>query len=169
MILSGRVRVFSADAKDHEITYAVLGAGDYFGEMSLDGGPRSASVITMEPTECAVLTREQVRAFLTENPGFAFELLTTVIRRAREATEKARGLAQDSVYARLKAFLEREAGLRAGGTLMLEFPMTQQEIAGRIGCGREMVSRVLKELETGEYVAKRDRRIVILKKLPASW
>jgi CRP/FNR family cyclic AMP-dependent transcriptional regulator len=123
----------------------------------------------MEPTECAVLTRDQVRAFLAENPDFAFDLLTTVIRRAREATEKARGLAQDSVYARLKAFLEREAVPQADSTLMMQFPMTQQEIAGRIGCGREMVSRVLKELETGGYVARRERRIVVLKKLPARW
>ncbi|HET9978396.1 MAG TPA: cyclic nucleotide-binding domain-containing protein, partial [Burkholderiaceae bacterium] len=45
LLLSGRVRAFSSDARGREVVYGVYGAGDYFGEMSLDGGPRSASVI----------------------------------------------------------------------------------------------------------------------------
>ena len=166
MIQSGRVEVFSADAEDRKITYAVLGVDDYFGEMSLDGGRRSASVITIEPTVCAVLSFDQARAFLEEDPKFAFELLKTVIRRAREATEIARGLVQDDVYGRLKAFLEREARPQADGTSMLEERLTQQAIAERIGCGREMVSRVLNRLVAAGFVAIRDRRIVLLRKLP---
>src|SRR6478672_3114097 len=56
IILSGRVKVYAVDASDREVTYGVLGPGQYFGEMSLDGGPRSASVITLEPTVCSAVT-----------------------------------------------------------------------------------------------------------------
>lgn len=169
IILSGRVKVFSTDADDHEITYAMLGAGDYFGEMSLDGGPRSASVITMEPTECSVVGRAEVRAYMAENPDFAYELLVTAIRRAREATRIARGLALGDVYSRLVAFLTNAAKLQTDGVKQLEERLTQQEIASRIGCGREMVSRILKDLKLGGYVSTRDRRILVLKKLPDHW
>ena len=108
VIRSGSAKVFSEDQQG-AIVYNLLGPGDYIGEMSLDGGPRSASVITLEPTECAVLSRQQVRAFMAAHPEFAFELLCTLIRRARDATEKGARLAQDSVYARLKAYFERTA------------------------------------------------------------
>lgn len=169
VILSGKVRVFSMDADAREITYARLGSGEYFGEMSLDGGARSASIITEELTECSVLTYVQVRQYLAENPDFAFELLVTVIRRAREATLLARGLALDGAYVRLKAFLEREAAVQPDGARMVEEKLTQHEIAGRIGCGREMVSRIMKKLEEGGYIGERDHRIVIKRTLPRKW
>ena len=169
IILSGRIKVFSTDADGHEITYGVHGAGDYFGEMSLDGGPRSASVITMEPTECAVVSRGEVRKYMVDNPDFAFEMMVTAIGRAREATRIARGLALGGAYSRLKAFLDDAAEAQPDGTRLIREPITQSEIASRIGCGREMVSRLLTDLKTGGYIGKRDRLIEIHGKLPEKW
>jgi len=169
VILSGRVKVFSTDEEGREFTFIVLGPGDYFGEMSLDGGARSASVITLEPCECAVLERAEVRAYMAAHPDFAFELLVTVIRRAREATRVARGLALGGVYSRLAAFLENNARLQPDGVRMIEEVLTQSEIASRIGSGREMVSRVMKDLEAGGYVGISARRILLKKQLPAKW
>lgn len=169
IILSGRIKVFSTDADGHEITYGVHGAGDYFGEMSLDGGPRSASVITMEQTECAVVSRSEVRKYMVDNPDFAFEMMVTAIGRAREATRIARGLALGGVYSRLVGFLEATATTQPDGSRMVEERLTQLEIASRIGSGREMVSRLMKDLEAGAYIGYLDRRIVLLKKLPQKW
>lgn len=169
-IISGRVKVFSTDADDHEFTFSILNPGDYFGEMSLDGGNRSASVITIEATECAVLTKADVRAHMTEDPDFAFELLTTAIRCAREATRAARGLALGGgVYGRFAAFLDLAARALPDGTRIIDEVLTQQEIASRIGSSREMVSRILKDLVAGGYVAVCNRRWVVLKKLPVKW
>ncbi|MBL8383124.1 MAG: Crp/Fnr family transcriptional regulator [Burkholderiales bacterium] len=168
-ILSGRVKVFSVDDQGHEFTYIVLGPGDYFGEMSLDGGARSASVITAEACECAVLSRADVRAHMAADPDFAFELLTTVIRRAREATRVARGLALGGVYSRLAAFLDNAAAPAQDGERLIAEVLTQREIASRIGASREMVSRIMTDLEAGGYVARRARRLVLLRKLPAQW
>lgn len=168
-ILVGHVKVFSMDEDGREFTFTTLGPGDYFGEMSLDGGVRSASVITMGPCECAVLSKDDVRAHMRADPDFAFELLVTAISRAREATRVARGLALSGVYSRLVAFLERNARVQPNGERMVEEVLTQAEIASRIGSSREMVSRILKDLEQGDYIAFRERRLVILKKLPERW
>lgn len=169
VILSGRVKVFSLDEEGREFTYNILGAGEYFGEMSLDGGARSASIITMEACECAVLDHAEVRAYLAANPDFAFDLLVTVIRRAREATRIARGLALGGVFSRLIAFLDSQARLQSDGQRMVEEILTQADIASRIGSGREMVSRIMKDLKEGGYIELKSRRIVLAKPLPHRW
>ena len=169
IILSGQVKTYSVDASDKEITYGVFGTGEYFGEMALDGGPRSASVITQQATTCAVVTRARLLAFIAIRPEFALELLAKVIRRLRVTTTNARNLAFIDVYGRLTRCLHELATLQADGTQRIEERITHQEIASRAGCSREMVSRILKDLETGGYLLVDQRRIVLLKKLPLRW
>jgi CRP/FNR family cyclic AMP-dependent transcriptional regulator len=169
IVLVGQVKVFCTDAKDKEITFGVLGAGEYFGEMALDGGPRSASVITQQPSVCALITRTTLLAFIARRPEFALELLSTVIRRVRLATTSARNLAFVDVYGRLTECLQGLATPQTDGTLRIEERITHQEIASRVGCSREMVSRILKDLENGAYLHIQDRRIVLAKKLPQRW
>ena len=169
IILSGRMRVFSSGDNDREITYGVYGSGEYIGEMSLDGGPRSASVITVEACTCAVVSRRTLERFIAERPEFAFELLGKVIRRVRVATLNARQLALNDVYGRLKLLLVSLAVLQADGTQRVAERLTHQEMANRLGCSREMVSRLMKDLERGGYVAVQDSRIVLLKALPQRW
>ena len=169
IVLSGQVKVYSTDAHDKEITFGVFGAGEYFGEMSLDGGPRSASVITLEPTVCALVTRTTLLAFIGRQPEFALALLSKVIRRLRMATISARNLAFIDVYGRLTGCLHALAKPQSDGTQRIEERITHQEIASRAGCSREMVSRILKDLENGGYIRIEERRIVLVKKLPARW
>ena len=169
IILSGRLRAFSAGENDREITYGVYGAGDYLGEISLDGGPRSASVITLETSQCVVVSRRTLERFIADRPDFAFELLTKVIRRARAATLNARQLALNDVYGRLKLLLGALAVLQADGTLRVADRLTHQDMSNRLGCSREMVSRLMKDLERGGYVAVQAARIVLCKPLPQRW
>ncbi|MBA3592618.1 MAG: Crp/Fnr family transcriptional regulator [Polaromonas sp.] len=172
VLLKGSVKVFAMDESGREITYGTVYAGDYFGEMSLDGGPRSASVMTLEPCTCSVLSRTDVSEHLAEEPEFAINLVVQVIRRARAATETARNMALLDVYGRLVALLEERRGdAEAEGTAspaMLE-SITHQDIANRVGASREMVSRLLKDLEKGGYIELGIRRITLLKKLPSRW
>ncbi len=88
IVLAGRVKAYSSGSRDREIVYGVYGPGEYLGELSLDGGPRSASVVTLEPTSCVVVTRKALQEHIAANPEFAFELLARVIRRARLATQE---------------------------------------------------------------------------------
>jgi len=170
IILAGRLRVFSSSAtNDREITYGVYGAGEYVGEMSLDGGPRSASVITVEPTTCAVVARHTLRLHIAQHPEFAFELLGKVIRRARAATLSAKQLALNDVYGRLRQMLDSMAMPQTDGTRLIEERLTHQEMANRLGCSREMVSRVMKDLQTGGYLSSAPRPMAVLRELPARW
>ncbi len=169
IIVSGRLRAFSSAATGREITFGIYGPGEYLGEMSLDGGPRSASVETVETSECSVVTRQILDDFIDERPAFAFELLSKVIRRARAATLSAKNLALNSVYGSLKELLESAAKPAVDGTADISERLTHQDIANRLGCSREMVSRVMKDLETGQYLRHRGNGWVIIRPLPNRW
>jgi CRP/FNR family transcriptional regulator, cyclic AMP receptor protein len=169
LLLRGRVKAFSSDARGREVTYGVYGAGDYFGEMSLDGGPRSASVIVEQACTCAVLTRQTLHEHIAAEPAFAFELIGRVIRRARLATQSARSMALLDVYGRVVQLLESLAVVQADGTRVIAERLTHAEIAARVGCSREMVSRLMKDLERGRYVAHSPPGLRLLGSLPTRW
>ena len=170
IVLSGRLRAFAADPSGKEITLGIYGAGEYVGEMSLDGGPRSANVETLEQTTCAVVSREALLAYIGEHPDFALEMMARLIRRARLATESARSLALIDVYGRMTRLLDQLAGpAAADGTRSVGERITHQQIASHLACSREMVSRLMRDLENGGFVEKRERRVVLLKGLPARW
>jgi len=138
--------------------------------MALDGGPRSANVETLEPTVCAVVTRDALLAYIAEQPAFALEMMGRLIRRARLATESARSMALIDVYGRLTRLLDRLAG-PAGeeGSRTIAERLTHREIASHLACSREMVSRLMKDLEVGGFVRTSKRQIVLLKPFPARW
>jgi CRP/FNR family transcriptional regulator, cyclic AMP receptor protein len=170
IILAGRLRVYSSNlAQDREITYGTYGPGEYVGELSLDGGPRSASVVAVEPSICAVVTRSTLESFIAERPAFAFELLAKVIGRARAATLSARQMALNDVYGRIKLLLESmDQTTTADGLASVE-RLTHRDIGARVGCSREMVSRIMKDLETGGYVEVESSRLRLLRSLPPRW
>jgi CRP/FNR family transcriptional regulator, cyclic AMP receptor protein len=169
IVLSGRIKVFSIGPNDREITFGLYGSGEFVGEMSLDGGPRAASVITVEPTTCVVITRPTLLEHIAQYPEFAFELLAKVIARARTATRDARNMALMDSYGRLVALIDDLAVPQDDGTRRLVSRVTHAEIASRIGCSREMVSRLLKDLERGGYTSTIGRSLHILKPLPNRW
>lgn len=72
ILIQGRVRVFNADTSGKEITLGTILAGDFFGEMSLDGGARSATVEALEPCLCAVVQHPHVLAFIRANSDLQF-------------------------------------------------------------------------------------------------
>ena len=169
VVLSGALRIFCSDPNGREITLGIYGPGEYVGEMSLDGGPRSASVSTEEASVCAVVSGQSLRQHLAANPEFTLELIQRLIRRTRLATESARSLALLDAYGRLVRLFDGLAVARADGTRALAQRLTHREIAQRIGCSRELVSRLLKDLQQGGYVAIEAQRYALLRKLPAKW
>jgi CRP/FNR family cyclic AMP-dependent transcriptional regulator len=169
IVLAGRVKAFSVDARDREIVYGIYGAGEYLGEMSLDGGPRSASVITLEATTCVAVTRQSLRAHIGANPEFAFELIERVIHRARLATRTARDLALLDVYGRVVHLLDDLAVAQADGTRVVAERLTHQAIASRVGSSREMVSRIFKDLQAGGLVVAEGAGWRLPKALPRHW
>lgn len=168
IILGGRVKAYGSAADGREIVYGTQGPGEYFGEMTLDGGPRSASVMTLEPTRCAVVPGADVRDFLATHPDFAMHLVMKLIGVVRSSTEHVKSLALEDVYGRTVRLLRRLAVMDEG-VLKVPDRLTQQDIAERVGSSREMVSRVFKPLLEGGYIEVDAGRITLLKKLPARW
>jgi CRP/FNR family cyclic AMP-dependent transcriptional regulator len=170
VILEGRLRAFGSDpTSEREITYGHYGPGDFVGEMGLDGGPRSASVMATEKTLCLVVVRARLVQHVRQQPEFAFELITSLIRRARAATEAAKQMALTDVYGRLRKLLGSMAELQADGTRLVPGPLTHKDIAQRLGCTREMVSRLTKDLETGGYLERAGRGWRLLQALPTRY
>jgi CRP/FNR family cyclic AMP-dependent transcriptional regulator len=168
IVVSGKVKVYASNEQGREVAIAFHGPGEYVGEMSLDGAPRSASVVTTEPTTCAIVNRAQFRDFVLAHPDFALHLIEKLIQRARTATANIKSLALSDVYGRLVRLLTSLAK-EADGTWVVPERLTQQDIAERVGASRDMISRLMKDLVAGGYLSIVDRQITILKKLPPAW
>jgi CRP/FNR family cyclic AMP-dependent transcriptional regulator len=169
IVLSGRVKVYSNNADGKEIVITTHGAGEYVGELAIDGGVRSASVMTLEPTTCSVVSGANLREFVAEHPDFALHLIHKLIRSVREATESVKSLALEDVYERVVRLLGELSDPIDGSQREVRERLTQQDIADRVGASREMVSRIFKDLTTGGYLDEESGRIVIVRKLPAAW
>jgi CRP/FNR family transcriptional regulator, cyclic AMP receptor protein len=168
VILSGKSKVFISDSEGHEMILDVQGAGEYVGEMALDGKPRSASVMTLEPSTFAVVAREPIREAIRQNPDFALDMIAKIIDRARIATSSVKDLALLDVYGRVARLLLNLA-VEKDGKLVIPDKITQQEIAERVGASRDMVSRIFRDLTAGGYISVENRFITINKKPPARW
>src|SRR5450631_3269365 len=105
IVLTGRVKVYASNAAGREIVLSFVGPGEYVGEMSLDGAPRSASVMTVEPTTCAIVNRAHFRDFVLAHPDFALHLIEKLIHLVRPTTENVKSLALSDVYGRLVRLL----------------------------------------------------------------
>ena len=168
LIQSGRVKIFLRSADGKEVDLNVLETGDYFGEMALDDGPRSASVITLERTELAIVSQSQLRIFLAKNPDFAMQLILKLIARTRSLLKNVKSLALLDVSHRVARLL-LEMATEENGRLIINQKLSKRDIANRVGATREMASRVFKDLLTSGYIQMENKKITIAKRLPQHW
>ena len=168
VVMSGRVKAFVSDEGGREVVLNTIGTGDYFGELVLDGGPRSASVMTLEPCRFFVIPRGDVEGLLGRNPAFARDLIYKLIGKVRSLTGKVLDLALKDVYGRFAKFIDEHA-VEQNGKRVVPERLTQHDIAARIGASREMVSRIVKDLTAGGYISIDAKHITVHKKLPANW
>ena len=168
VMLSGKARVFVADEKGREVQLNQLGPGEYFGEVTLDGGPRSASVTALEDCRCAVVKRAELTQVLDQTPELALHIVRKLARRVRDLTDNVRSLALMDVYGRVARLL-LELAEEKQGKLVISEPLTHKDIASRVGASREMISRIFSDLSDGGYVRKEEGHFVIARKPPPRW
>ena len=157
-----------ADVSGKEVNVDTLGPNDYFGEMALDGEPRSASVMTVEVSTLSMVKGADFKRFLAENSEASYALILRLIQRARHLTRTIGNLALLDVYGRVARLLLDSARERDGQLVVID-RMTHQEIATRVNCSRETVSRILTDLRDGDYIAIDQEHIVIRRRLPDRW
>jgi CRP-like cAMP-binding protein len=102
--VAGSVKVFLKDEAGNEVVLDTKKTGQYFGEMMLDHRPRSASVITLEPSEFAVISRDDFKNFLRTHPEAAEQVILNLIRIARGMNERTRDGA--SLSERLRGYIK---------------------------------------------------------------
>ncbi|HZM36977.1 MAG TPA: Crp/Fnr family transcriptional regulator [Burkholderiales bacterium] len=168
LLLSGRAKVFVSDENGREVQLNQIGPGEYFGEVTLDGGPRSASIMALEECRCAVVKHGELTAFLERHPEFAQHLVRKLAHRVRELTESVRSLALMDVYGRVARLL-LELAEEQDGMMVVQESLTHRDIAARVGCSREMISRIFSDLTDGGYVRKEAGHLVIVRKPPPRW
>lgn len=169
VILSGKVKAFVSDSNGKEVILNIQESGEYFGELALiDAEPRSASVMTLEPSRICVFSKAGFQRCLAENPNIASKLILALTKRVRSLTESVKNLALLDVYGRVARTLLNLA-TEQDGKLVIEQRLTHQDIANMVGASREMVSRIMKDLATGGYLQIRDKKIIIREKLPPGW
>jgi CRP/FNR family cyclic AMP-dependent transcriptional regulator len=164
IILSGRVKVLIPDEEGHEVILAVMGPHEFFGEMGLlDDQPRSASVETLEPCEMLRVSKSGFSALLKNNFDLAMLIIRSLVKRLRDADRKIESLALIDVYGRVARLL-LDMAQNVDGKWIVENAPPKQEIARMIGASREMVSRVVKDLQSKGLIRAEKRRVYLLDK-----
>jgi len=165
VIISGKVKVYLNDENGKELVLDSKGPGEYFGEMVLDDGPRSASVVTTETSSFAVLSTTVFKGLLVRHPEIALIVIRNLIRMARGLDENVRSLAMLDVYGRVSRML-LDLAVEQGEKLVIPDKLTQQEMANRVGTSREVINRILRDLTAGGYIRVEEKTIIINKPLP---
>ena len=164
IILTGRVRVVTSDKRGREVILATLQPGDYIGEMSLiDNEPHSATVRAEVQTDMLTLGRAEFACCLPENSSMAYAIMKGLVQRLRQADRKIESLALMDVYGRVARSLLEFALPDKDGLLTIRERISRQDIAKMVGASREMVSRVMKDLEDRGFIETRADGSMLIK------
>ncbi len=161
-LIEGSLQVVDYSEDGREIGLNFFQPGQFFGELALiDGLPRSASVIALEPSQVAILPKEHALPLITQNPPVAEAMLKHLARVIRDLTEMRALLSMPSSKHRLLALLVRmNKTASPQQRVVIDLP-SHRQIAIMINTSRETVSRVLAELERRAILEKRRHRLVI--------
>ena len=166
ILVKGRAQAVCNDQNGKQIILNVFEPADFFGEMSFfDSQKRSATVMTVKPSELLVIPRRAFREFMTGNPDIAFNMIGDLVCKLRTATRQIEDLAFMDVYGRVVRFLT-EAGNENG---VIAERLTHQEIGNRVGASRETVSRIMAALLKEGYIEKKklpgfSRQVLVIRK-----
>ena len=168
-IKEGTVEVYRADENGREVIVNTLSDGEYFGELVIiSPGRRSASVRAARRTACLAVTKSDFEQCLTDHPALLLKVSKHFATRVRELTDQVSDLALVAVYGRLVRMLNRLAKPERGAAVIAKRP-THDTLARHIGCCREMVTRIVRDLETGGYLQKAGPGWEIPRPLPKNW
>ena len=160
IVISGRLKVLMSDKEGKEVILAILNQGDFFGEMGLiDQAPRSATVVAIDSCELLTMTRADFTKCLQNNFDLTMNVILGLVKRLREADRKIGSLALMDVCGRVARLLMEMAENVDGQKVVTKLP--KQQIAKMVGATREMVTRVMKELETSGHIEVRAHQILL--------
>lgn len=165
MIKEGKVKICIISPDGQEISLAVLGKGEYFGEFSLlDSLPRSADAIALEKVECYTLQRSDFHNAIMKNPKIAIKVMESLTKRLRNTDEMVEDLIFLDVYGRVaKKLLELADahGVKTEQGVRIDVRLTQQELASMVGASRESVNKVMGYFTEKDFISTDKHRITL--------
>ena len=167
VIVSGHLKAVSAGADGRDNALSIMGPGEVFGEVSLlDGGPRSATITSIDRCELLTIRREPFMRFLESSPRTAIELLKVLTNRLRKLTGRSEDIAFLRVGGRLAkriAELAEAYGTKQPeGGYRLPFKLSQQEIGDLVNATRESANKQIKQWEDEGIVAQDSGHLIVL-------
>jgi len=160
-IVSGKVKVFLKNEKGKEVILSYMETGEYFGEVALlEKVKRSASVETVECCQFIIITRPDFLNCISTHPKIALRVMQDLSARLRSLTAEVKSLALQDVNGRISRLLVKLALNRGGRLIITECP-SRQNIARMVGSSREMVTRILKDMEKRERITISGRTITL--------
>lgn len=172
IIRSGLVKISAVHPDGYEAVLAVRGEGELLGEVAVfDRGTRSASATAMTGCDVQFLQIEDFDRLLRQEPSMAIALARTLAARLRESDAHRVWCAADGVARRLaRALLQLgdEHGRLLDGSIVIELPLTQDDLAGLVGASRDAVAKTLKVWRDQGLVQTRRRQIIITDPLAIS-
>ncbi|NOZ61557.1 MAG: Crp/Fnr family transcriptional regulator [Calditrichaeota bacterium] len=165
LIQKGRVKVSRMSDDGREVILSILGAGGFFGELSLiDGKSRSASVTAIEDSEVLLLHRAEFLVLLEDYPQIAISLLKELAARIRKSDTQIKSLSLQDAMGRVASTLillaEDSGRIRQGTVIIPKIPL-QQDLANMSGTSRETISRVFRYFEEEQLMTREGRRVTI--------
>lgn len=164
-ICKGSVKINRISSDGKEVIFAILGEGDFFGEMSLlDEETRSANAVALEDSEVLILKRNDFLDFLEKYPRVAISLLAALAGRIRRTDEQIEGLSVSDAEHRIGMMLLRlaeELGIIHKGVVEIKGLPYLKDIAHMAGTSRETVSRTMKLFERQGITRRRGRNLEI--------
>lgn len=166
IVEDGAVRIYVPGTQGADLTLAVMSPGEFFGDLSLlDGHSRSASAEAARDSTLLTLEREDLTELVHSRPDAALAILEVISLRLRETDQMATDLAFLDVSGRLARRLldlAASSGRARDGGILIQTPITQEELANMIGVTRESVNRNLGMFRRLGLIGREGRRIVIL-------
>ena len=165
MIKEGKVKICIISPDGQEVSLAVFGQGEYFGEFALlDGLPRSTDAVALEKVECYTLQRSDFHNTILKNPKIAFLVMEALSKRLRDTNQMVENLIFLDVYGRVaKKLLELADahGVKVDDGVRIDVRLTQQELAAMVGASRESVNKVLGYFTDKNYISTDKHRITL--------
>ncbi len=165
-IINGSVTVLLEDDKGHEIVLAYLNPGDFFGEIGLfnEDASRTALVRARGECEIAQIGYRKLKGLTEIYPDLIVAMTSQLARRLRNTNRKLGDLAFMDVYGRVARTLldlceQPDSMTHPDG---MQVRVTRQELSRLVGCSREMVGKVLKDMEDQKHIAATGKNIVVL-------
>lgn len=166
LISRGKVKISHTTPEGQEVVLAILGRGDFFGELALlDDAPRSATAVALEATETWTLHREEFIHYLTDNPDFALHVLKTLARHIRRLNIQLADiffLDLPGRLARVLLNLAEQYGRRVNDGIAIDLSLTQTDLAEMTGATRVSINKALGRFRRAGWIRVNGRQVTVL-------